>query len=368
MTAWDGPRMNPLTFICLIAGLALLIAGAEALVRGAARLAARFGIPPLIIGLTVVAFGTSAPEMAVSVRSASGGQGDIAVGNAIGSNIFNVLMILGLSALVIPLRVSRQLIRFDVPVMIGVSLLAWLLAIDREYGRPDGALLFAGILAYIAFQVRSGLNAGTSGDGNEFETEFGRKPEGRLALPGHLALVALGLAMLVWGSDLLIDATVTLARALGLSELAIGLTMVAAGTSLPELATSLVAAIKGERDIAVGNIVGSNIFNLLAVLGLAALVSPAPIEVSPNALAFDYPVMIAAAAACLPIFLTGYRIGRWEGLLFFGYYLAYGAYQVLFASGASAVDLLHDALAWYALPLTAVTLLVIAVRGWRQRG
>ncbi|AJE22421.1 calcium/sodium antiporter [Azotobacter chroococcum] len=359
--------MTLMTFVYLIAGLALLVAGAEALVRGAARLAARFGIPPLVIGLTVVAFGTSAPEMAVSVQSASNGQGDIAVGNVLGSNIFNVLMILGLSALVIPLTVSRQLIRLDVPLMIGASLLAWLLAIDQHYGRLDGILLFAGIVAYTAFQVRSGLSAKVNGESNEFEVEYGEKPEGRLALLGHLGFVVLGLALLVWGSSLLVDAAVTLARALGLSELVIGLTIVAAGTSLPELATSVMAALKGERDIAVGNIVGSNLFNLLAVLGLAGLVAPAPISVSPNALAFDYPVMVAVAVACLPIFFTGYRINRWEGLLFFGYYLAYAAYQVLFATGASAVALLHTALVWYALPLTALTLLVIAAREWQRR-
>jgi len=359
--------MTLMTFAYLIAGLALLVAGAEALVRGAARLAARFGIPPLIIGLTVVAFGTSAPEMAVSVQSSINGQGDIAVGNALGSNIFNVLMILGLSALVIPLRVSRQLIRIDVPIMIAASLLAWLLAVDQSYGRLDGALLFAAIIAYTTFQVRSGLRAQANGETSEFEEEFGAKPEGRFALLGHLALLALGLALLVWGSNLLVDAAVTLARAFGLSELVIGLTIIAAGTSLPELATSVMAALKGERDIAVGNIVGSNLFNLLAVLGLAGLVSPAPIDISPNALAFDYPVMVAVAVACLPIFFTGYRINRWEGLLFFGYYLAYGTYQVLFATGASAVTLLHNALVWYALPLTTLTLLIVAARAWRQQ-
>lgn len=359
--------MTLMTFVYLIAGLILLVAGAEALVRGAARLAARFGIPPLIIGLTVVAFGTSAPEMAVSVQSASNGQGDIAVGNVIGSNIFNVLMILGLSALVIPLAVSRQLIRLDVPIMIGASLLAWLLAMDQRYGRLDGVLLFAGILAYTGFQVRSALRSPNSGASSEFDVEYGKKVEGRFATILHLAFILAGLALLVWGSSLLVEGAVILARALGLSELVIGLTIVAAGTSLPELATSVMAALKGERDIAVGNIVGSNIFNLLAVLGLASLVAPQAISVSPNALAFDYPVMMAVAVACLPIFFTGYRVNRWEGLLFLGYYLAYGAYQVLFATGASAVSLLHTALAWYALPLTAVTLLVISARAWHQQ-
>lgn len=367
-TERTAPGKMPLTTLAgLIAGLALLLAGAEALVRGSARLAVRCRVPPLVIGLTVVAFGTSTPEMAVSVLSARGGQGDLAVGNVVGSNIFNVLMILGLSALLIPLQVSRRLIRLDVPLMIGASLLAWLLAMDRHYGRLDGVLLLTGLLAYTALQVRSGLRARADSERNEFEVEYGERVEGRLALFGHLALVVLGLALLAWGSNLLVDGAVTLARTLGLSELVVGLTVVAAGSSLPELATSLIAALKGERDIAVGNIVGSNLFNLLAGLGLAGLVAPAPLDVSPNALAFDYPVMVAAAVACLPIFFTGYRIDRWEGLLFLGYYLAYGAYQALFAAGASTVALLHSALVWYALPLTALTLLVIAVRAWHRQ-
>lgn len=361
--------MTLMTFVYLIAGLVLLVAGAEVLVRGAAKLAAQFGIPPLIIGLTVVAFGTSAPETAVSVQAALDGSGDLAIGNVVGSNIANVLLILGLTALIAPLIVSRQLIRLDVPIMIGASLLTFGLAWDGSLSRLDGALLFAGVLTYTGFLIYS-ARKDKGGDDDEFAKEFGLDEAPKpYAWAINLGLIIAGLVLLVTGSNFLVEGAVTLARALGISELVIGLTVVAVGTSLPELATSILAAIKGERDIAVGNIVGSNIFNLLCVLGLASLVSPAAISVSPNALAFDFPVMIAVAVACLPIFFAGYRINRWEGLLFLAYYVAYTLYLILSSTGRPFADVMGEAILGYVLPLTAVTLVVIAARAWRkQRG
>ncbi|UFQ98399.1 calcium/sodium antiporter [Pseudomonas wenzhouensis] len=361
--------MTLMTFVYLIAGLVLLVAGAEVLVRGAAKLAAQFGIPPLIIGLTVVAFGTSAPETAVSVQAALDGSGDLAIGNVVGSNIANVLLILGMTALVAPLIVSRQLIRLDVPIMIGASLLTFGLAWDGSLSRLDGALLFAGVVAYTGFLIYS-ARKDKGGDDDEFAKEFGLDEAPKpYAWAINLGLIIAGLVLLVTGSNFLVEGAVTLARALGISELVIGLTVVAVGTSLPELATSILAAIKGERDIAVGNIVGSNIFNLLCVLGLASLVSPAAISVSPNALAFDFPVMIAVAVACLPIFFAGYRINRWEGLLFLAYYVAYTLYLILSSTGRPFADVMGEAMLGYVLPLTAVTLVVIAARAWRkQRG
>ncbi len=359
--------MTPMTFVFLIAGLVLLVAGAEVLVRGAARLAAQFGIPPLIIGLTVVAFGTSAPETAVSVQAAWNGSGDLAIGNVIGSNIANVLLILGMTALVAPLIVSRQLIRLDVPLMIGASLLTFALAWDGALSRLDGALLFSAVLAYTSFLIISSRREPAQ-EGDEFAAEFGLheapKPYAWLI---NLGLIVAGLVLLVGGSNFLVEGAVSLARALGLSELVIGLTVVAVGTSLPELATSIMAAFKGERDIAVGNIVGSNLFNLLCVLGLASLVAPLPIGVSDQALSFDFPVMIAVSIACLPIFFSGYRINRWEGLLFLGYYVAYTLYLILSASGRPFAETLGEAMLGYVLPLTAVTLLVVAARAWRRQ-
>ena len=361
--------MSLMTFVYLIAGLVLLVAGAEVLVRGAAKLAAQFGISPLVIGLTVVAFGTSAPETAVSVQAALNGSGDIAIGNVLGSNIANVLLILGITALVAPLIVSRQLIRLDVPLMIGASLVTYALAWDGSLSRLDGALLFSGVVAYTLFLIISSRkeSAANAAD-DEFAKEFGldepAKPHASLINGG---LVIVGLVLLVAGSNFLVEGAVILARALGLSELVIGLTVIAVGTSLPELATSVMAAIRGERDIAVGNIVGSNIFNLLCVLGLASLVSPQAIGVAASALAFDFPVMIAVAIACLPIFFAGYTINRWEGLLFVAYYAAYTLYLVMVSTGRPFAATFGDAMLGYAVPLTAVTLAVIAWRAWHKQ-
>ena len=288
--------MTLMTYVYLIAGLVLLVAGAEVLVRGAAKLAAQFGIPPLVIGLTVVAFGTSAPETAVSVQSALNGSGDLAIGNVVGSNIANVLLILGVTALVAPLVVSRQLIRLDVPIMIGASLVTFGLAWDGELSRFDGTLLFAGVLAYTGFLIYS-ARKDKGGDDDEFAKEFGLDEAPKpYAWAINLGLIIAGLVLLVVGSNFLVEGAVQLARALGLSELVIGLTVIAIGTSLPELATSIIAAFKGERDIAVGNIVGSNIFNLLLVLGGTAVLAPAGIAVAPAAISFDLPVMTAVAA------------------------------------------------------------------------
>ena len=359
--------MTLMTYVYLIAGLALLVAGAEVLVRGAAKLAAQFGIPPLIIGLTVVAFGTSAPETAVSVQAALNGSGDLAIGNVVGSNIANVLLILGMTALVAPLIVSRQLIRLDVPIMIGASLLTFGLAWDGSLSTLDGAVLFSGVIAYTLFLIISSRKDKADED-DEFAKEFGlNEPAKPYAWAINLGLIIAGLVLLVTGSNLLVEGAVTMARSLGISELVIGLTVVAVGTSLPELATSVMAAIKGERDIAVGNIVGSNIFNLLCVLGLASLVSPNPINVAANALAFDFPVMIAVAVACLPIFFAGYRINRWEGLLFLTYYVAYTVYLVFSSTGEPFAEVFGDAMLGYALPLTAITLVIIAGRAWHKQ-
>jgi cation:H+ antiporter len=353
----------PLTLLMLIpAGLLLLAVGAHLLVLGASRVASWLRIPPLVIGLTVVSFGTSAPELTVSLRSALNGQSDIAVGNVLGSNIFNVLLILGLCALIAPLQVRRQLVRLDVPLMIGASLLAWLLALDQQYSRLDGVVLFACLLGYLAMHYvrsRDGAAMQSRPAANTVAQTRARVPK---ALLGMLA----GLGLLVVGADWLIAGAVTLARALGLSELIIGLTLVAAGASLPELATSMLAALRNERDIAVGNIVGSNLFNLLGVLGLSALAVPG-LSVSPNALAFDFPVMTAVAVACLPVFFAGYRISRWEGLLFLGYYLAYIVYLALFTTGQPLARTFATAMLGYVVPLTIVTLVIVAARAWRRQ-
>lgn len=352
----------------LLAGLVLLVLGAELLVRGASRLAAAVGISPLIVGLTVVSFGTSAPELAVSVQSALAGEPDLVLGNVVGSNIFNVLFILGLSALITPLVVSRQLVRLDVPLMIGVSALLLVLAMNGRIGRLEGALLFVSALVYTGFlflQVRGGstipgaLSATSDASVGTADADAGA------GWIRNTALILTGLFALVLGSRWLVGAATDIAATLGVSDLVIGLTVIAAGTSLPEVATSVLASIRGERDIAVGNVVGSNIFNILVVLGLGSMVAPDGIDVQRTALVFDIPIMMAVAIACLPIFFSGYVIARWEGALFLGYYVAYTAYLVVHAVDHPALPAFRTAMVYFVIPLTVITLVVVGLRTLR---
>ncbi|MEW4568280.1 calcium/sodium antiporter [Tautonia sp. JC769] len=357
-----------LTALWFVIGLIALVAGAEVFVRGASALAAALRISPLVIGLTVVAFGTSAPELAVSLQAGYAGQADLALGNVVGSNIFNILFILGLSALITPLVVAGQLIRLDVPLMIGASLLLLVLGWDGEIGRIDGLGLFAGILVYTAWLVRQSRKEDREVE-HEFARAYGAGSEpskaGRLVL--QVVLMVAGLALLVIGSRWLVESSVTFARVLGVSELVIGLTIVAAGTSLPEVATSVIASLRGERDIAVGNVIGSCLFNILCVLGLSSAVAPAGVPVPPAAIGFDLPVMVAVAVACLPIFASGHRIARWEGALFLGYYVAYTAHLVFAATEPGWLTPFRLVMGGFIIPLTIITLAVVAVREWRSR-
>lgn len=354
---------SALALFLFAAGLASLLLGAELLVRGASRLAAVLGVPPLIIGLTVVAFGTSTPELAVSVKASLAGQTSIAVGNVVGSNVFNVLFILGLSSLVAPLVVSQQLIRYDVPVMILVSLATMVLGWDGRFGRIDGLLLFAALVVYVAALIHFGKKSASRGEPSSNGEASGISARRVIQ---SILLVAVGFVLLVLGSRWLVDAAVRLAEHLGVSQLVVGLTIVAAGTSLPEVVTSVVASIRRERDIAVGNVVGSNIFNIMGVLGLAAVVAPHGIEVSKAVLRFDIPVMIAVAFACLPIFFTGGVISRWEGGLLLGYYIAYTAYLIMAATAHDALAMFGAAMLYFVLPLTALTLAVVTFNAIRK--
>ena len=358
--------MTPTTIVFLIFGLVLLVGGAEFMVRGAARLASAVGISPLVVGLTVVAFGTSSPELAVSVMSAFKGNADLALGNVVGINIFNVLLILGLSAVIVPLVVAQQLVRFDVPVMIGVSVLLFLVGLDGNIGRLDGVLLFSGVIAYTIFLIRQSRKEGSAEVKTEYEDEFGGR-KGSGSLMKNLGLVILGFGGLMVGSNWLVESAVTIARAFGISELVIGLTIVAAGTSMPEVATSVVAALRGERDIAVGNVVGSNIFNILCVLGFSSIVAPSGINVSAAALHFDIPVMIGVAVACLPVFFAGYQITRVNGVVFLAFFAGYMVYLGLTATQHEALGTYHAALMYFVLPITVLTLLFVTWRGFKMR-
>ncbi|MFN9489172.1 MAG: calcium/sodium antiporter [Betaproteobacteria bacterium] len=358
--------MNALMFI---AGLAVLVLGANLLVRGASKLALSFGISPLVVGLTVVAMGTSAPEVAVSVGAVLDGRADIAVGNVVGSNVFNVLFILGLSALIVPLLVHVQVIRQEVPIMIGASVLLLLLGLDGVLSFRDGTFLFALLVAYTVFVVRQSRRETRAADSYDSEFSAAQAGDWDAKWPVQIALIAAGLLCLVYGADWLVTAAVAFARALGVSDVVIGLTIVAAGTSMPEVATSVTAAIKGERDIAVGNVVGSNIFNILGCLGLSALVAgDSGLIVAPSLLAFDLWVMIAVAVACLPIFVTGREIARWEGGVFVAYYAAYAAYLILAAQAHDALEEFSGVMMGFVVPLTVVTLVVVLLRPHKPAG
>ena len=345
----------------LIIGLIALTLGGDWLVRAASRISQALGVPPLVIGLTVVAFGTSAPEFGVSLNSAWRGDTELALGNVLGSNIFNVLFILGISALITPLTVAHQLIRIDVPLMIFATALTLYLGWDGNLNTMDGAILFGSLLAYLIWlaidQIRSGGRSR-----NDYESELPEN-ETELTLKGiaiQLGLGLLGLLALAVGASFFVEGAVAIARLLQIDELVIGLTIVAVGTSLPEIATSVMASIRGERDMAVGNVVGSNLFNILGVLGLTSMVASGGVPVSEVAKTMDFPVALLVAIACFPIFFSWRKVFRWEGALFLGYYFAYITHLILNAQDHHATDNIRYIILWFALPITVVLL------GWES--
>jgi len=294
--------------------LLLLFVGAEGLVRGSASLALRAGFSRLMVGLTIVAFGTSSPELVVSVKTALAHQGDISVGNVIGSNSFNIGVILGIAALVCPIPVNRQIIKIDAPIALGVALLLPLLLLNHILGRVESLLLLAGMAAYTWLSVVLGRREGVADQSDASVPSVSR----------HwiidITYIVVGLAVLVLGSRILVEHSVMLAKALGVSEAMIGLTIIAAGTSMPELATSLVAALRREPDIAIGNIVGSNIFNILAILGVASMVSPLH---APGISALDSGAMVIFTVLLIPLLYTGRMLHRLEGAFLLGLYGLY---------------------------------------------
>jgi len=354
------------TILIFIAGLVILIVGADLLVRGASRLAAAFSVSPLVIGLTIVAIGTASPEIAVSLQAAVAGQGDLTLGNVLGSNIFNILFILGITALFAPIVIAEQLIRKDAPIMLAISLLAWALASDGVISFVDGKILVLLLVVYTVFALRQSSSESADVQ-NEYAKEFAAKQSRtKRNMVINILFILAGLGSLVLGSRWLVSSAVTIARALGVSELMIGLTIVAMGTSLPEVATCVIAAFKGESDIAVGNAVGSNIFNLLGVLGLGALLATDGIAVSREVLQLDFPVMVFVALVCLPVFYIDSRISRMEGLLLLGYYVLYITYIVLQASNVSMVPMVGLFITFFA-PITLVVLFMLAIRSSLSR-
>lgn len=338
------------------AGLLILILGAEGLVRGAVSMAGRARVPPLLIGLTVVAFGTSTPEVAVSVGAAAAGGEAVSLGNVVGSNVFNILVILGLSAVLAPLVVQTRVVRVDVPIMLAAVVLPVLLSVDGALGVADGVILLGGLALYLVVLARLARKEGEVAPLGDFKV---------MGWTASLLYAAAGLALLAVGADLLVDGAVGMARALGVGELVIGLTIVAAGTSLPELATSVSATIRNQRDLAVGNVLGSNIFNALGVLGAGALASGG-LEISSGVFLLDFPVMIAVSLACLPVFLTGANISRLEGGVFLLYYVIYMVYLGLHATDHALQEEFGIAVLGVVLPLTLAVAGALWVRGKRE--
>jgi cation:H+ antiporter len=355
-----------LNVFMFVVGLAALIVGAEALVRGASKIALSLGISPLVVGLTIVAIGTSSPEAAVSVGAVLNGNNDIAIGNVVGSNILNVLVVLGVGALIAPLTVHSQLIRQEVPIMIGASVLLAVLLIDGRLGRLDAALLVVLLVCYMTFLIVQ-----SRAESAKLKAEYAEAVQRRGKWDSHwitqALLILVGLALLVVGADWMVDAAAAFARALGVSDLIIGLTVIAVGTSMPEIAASIMAAVRGERDIAVGNVIGSNTFNILGCLGLAGLVGPDGLTVAPSVLHFDLWVMLAVAVASLPVFIAGREIGRSKGLMFLAFYAAYVAYLILGARQHDALDEFSAIMLGFVLPITIVTLVAMLIRDQKSR-
>lgn len=346
--------MDAWALVLLVVGLPILLVGAELLVRGASRLARAAGISPVVVGLTVVAFGTSAPELAVNVTAVWAGNPDVAVGNVVGSNIANILLILAIAAIVAPLAVAARIVRADVPLMIGTAALLWLYASDGELTRLEGLILLGGLILYLLLLWWESRREPAAIEA-EFDAGLAQPRRTPAGIVRDVAFVLGGLVALVVGGRAIVDGAVGIATGLGLPEVVIGLTVVAIGTSLPELATAVIAGLRGEPDLAVGNVVGSCIFNVLAVVGLTATVAPEGIPVPPSVLSFDLPVMVAVTVIALPIVLTGFVVRRWEGALLLAYYVAYLAYVVLDATGRPT-EAFSEVMLTFVIPATALGL------------
>lgn len=319
-----------IALVWCIVGLIALVGGAELLTRAGMRLAALAGIPPILIGLTVVAVGTSTPELAIGIEAALKGTGSLAVGNIAGTNTFNILFILGVSALLMPLALEVRAIRIDLPVMTAAAAAMLALSWDGVLTRTDGAILVSSAALYTAAIIRGAWRESRAVKA-EFAAEY-KIPRGRSPLIDKTlsaGALIVGIAVVITGADWLVDGAVQLAAMMGVSDAFIGLTIVAIGTSSPELVTTVVSTLRQQRDIAVGNLIGSSVYNILLILGATALIPVSGIMVEPDLVRIDIPVMLLVTVVCIPVFISGRRLSRAEGALFVGLYLIYLTYLVL---------------------------------------
>ena len=360
--------MTPATsdYLSLVVGLPLLLCSAELLVRNSVRLAALIGKSRLFVGLTIAAFGTSAPELAIGVMGIVRGQADLGLGNIIGSNIFNTFFILGLGALIRPIIVSHKVIRRDIPILIGFGLMFFVMSLDMSISVFEAILLAITLIGYLVYlshlpaDEKEIVLPVVPKDDSPADTALSLKSLGL-----RIVLIVVSIGVMVYASHLMVAGAVGIASRLGISELVIGLTVLAVGTSLPEIAATLVAIRRNEHDLAVGNIMGSSIFNIVAVPATMTLVNAAPLPLSADAVRFDMPIMLLAIIACLPIFFSGHRISRSEGLLFLVYYAAY--VLMLYVRSASDSPITTATLAWLIAPVLAVTLSIVIYRAFVYR-
>jgi len=334
-----------LIILSLVSGAAFLYIAGDILVENSKRLGLRLKIDPLVIGLTIVAFGTSAPELFVSAQGALTGQTDIALGNVVGSNTTNILLILGLSAIINPITIAKRTIVKDIPIMVATSFLLLLFSLDLVIGRLDGIILILGLILFCVYEIRLSKISKSIDTMEEIADVI------EDSLPKNEIYYILGaLVGLMFGSKLLIFGSTEIARSFGISELVIGLTIVALGTSLPEVVTSCLAAKKGESSIAIGNVVGSNIFNVLGVMGISSTLSPIPVPLA--ALSFDIPIMIFSSLICLPIVYTDKKITKSEGILLLGLYVFYIIYLILISKEHATVPVISEITLAFIIPLS----------------
>lgn len=345
-----------MTILLFVLGLVGLITGAELFLKAIDHFGLKWGVSPLIMGLTVVAFATGAPELAISIKAAFSGSADLVLGNIIGSNIANILLILGITAIISPINITRRVIRIDVPIVITISVVVYLMSIDGGLSTVDGVILLMGFLAYSYFtyvQIKNNSNEEEKeGETFQYHLSPDELEKGTFFYIKNGGLLLIGLALIVLGSNWIVDSAVIIARILGLSELVIGLTIISIGTSLPEVATSLSAARKGNADIAVANVMGSNLYNVLLTLALTLIIAPNVLEVSKDAITLDLPFMVLVSMACIPIFIAGFNLTRVDGALFLSYYVTYLTYLVLNAINSPIVSTMQGVILYAAIPLT----------------
>lgn len=319
--------VGPAAVLTFTVGLVVLVAGAEAVVRGGSEVAARFGVRPAVVGLTVVSLGTSLPELAIGLSAVADGNGDLAVGNIVGTNLVNILLVLGLAAVLRPIRFERRTLRFDLPAGVVAALVLLVLASDGALSLIDGLVLTAYGIGYLLMVIRSSRRTDRSAVGSPRHAELSEgtsRPAEAVPRPGRaVGVLVAGLVAIVVGAELLVDGAISVAQAFGMSEAVVGLTVVAIGTSAPELVTIIVATLRGDRAIAIGNLMGSNVFNIALVLGPTVLAAPAALAV-PDAVVYgDLLLLAAAALVCLPAFWSRAVLSRAEGSAFVAAYVAY---------------------------------------------